>query len=53
MSAEFSSASLKAIPSGRTEHPDEIANAVRFLASRDSGYLNGITLNVDGGLIRY
>lgn len=45
--------SLTAIPAGRPAIPEEIADAVVFLAGEQSRYINGITLNVDGGLIRY
>ena len=40
----------KAVPVGRTGHPDEIAKAVLFLASNDSSYMTGTEIFVDGGL---
>jgi 3-oxoacyl-[acyl-carrier protein] reductase len=38
------------IPMGRFAAPDEMADAVMFLASREAGYITGVVLPVDGGL---
>jgi hypothetical protein len=38
------------IPLGRVGTPDELANAVLFLASDESSFVNGIELFADGGL---
>jgi NAD(P)-dependent dehydrogenase (short-subunit alcohol dehydrogenase family) len=40
---------LSRIPMQRFGLPEEIARAVRFLASQDSTYVTGHTINVDGG----
>jgi meso-butanediol dehydrogenase/(S,S)-butanediol dehydrogenase/diacetyl reductase len=40
-----------AIPLGRPETPEDVAGVVTFLASRDSDYMTGQAINVDGGLI--
>ncbi len=39
----------KNIPTGRLGAPEEIAQAVAFLASEGAGYITGIALQVDGG----
>lgn len=39
------------IPLGRAGTPEDIAQAVCFLASEKASYITGITLRVDGGLI--
>ncbi|MGI4801136.1 MAG: SDR family NAD(P)-dependent oxidoreductase [Janthinobacterium lividum] len=41
-----------AIPSARIGYPDDIANAVLFLASPRSAYVNGDDIVVDGGFSR-
>ena len=37
------------IPLGRWAHPDEIGNAVAFVASPLASYMSGAYLNIDGG----
>lgn len=39
----------KNIPGGRLGTPEEIAQAVAFLASEGAGYITGVALQVDGG----
>ncbi len=41
---------VKAIPARRQGTPEEVAAAVRFLASEQAGYVTGTTLYVDGGM---
>ena len=38
------------IPVQRFGHPEEVAHAVAFLASPESGYITGVVLSVNGGL---
>ena len=40
----------KGIPLGRVGQPEDVANAVAFLAAEQSGYLTGQVLCVDGGM---
>ncbi|TME34204.1 MAG: SDR family oxidoreductase [Chloroflexi bacterium] len=39
------------IPLGRPETPDDVAGVVSFLASRDSDYMTGQAVHIDGGLV--
>ena len=38
------------VPANRLGKPEEIANAVAFLASSSAGYITGETLHVNGGM---
>ena len=47
---KFKEVIISKIPSGRLGTPEDIANAVLFLASTKSDYINGETLHVNGGM---
>jgi len=42
----------KLIPAGRLGTPEEFAAVVAFLASEKAGYVNGVSLAIDGGTTR-
>ena len=50
MTKDVPDAVIEAIPARRVGTPDDVAAAVRFLASDDAGYVTGTTLFVDGGM---
>jgi 3-oxoacyl-[acyl-carrier protein] reductase len=41
---------LKSIPAGSFGSVDDVANAVAFFASPDSGYVTGQVIHVNGGM---
>jgi 3-oxoacyl-[acyl-carrier protein] reductase len=41
---------VSTVPIGRFGTPEEVANAVRFLAAPESAFVTGVVLPVDGGL---
>jgi NAD(P)-dependent dehydrogenase (short-subunit alcohol dehydrogenase family) len=47
--AAFLERSRDTHPLGRPGEPGEIADAILYLASEDSGWVTGVTLSVDGG----
>ena len=47
---KFKEAIISKIPSARLGNPEDIANAVLFLCSNQSDYINGETLHVNGGM---
>src|SRR5438067_13122266 len=51
LTSELRESMAKAIPLGRAGTDQEIAHAVCFLASPDSGYITGHVLNVNGGML--
>ncbi len=51
MSEEARDAVLAQIPAAHLGKPDDVANAVMFLASSQAGYITGQTINVDGGMV--
>ena len=50
MTKDIPDAVIEAIPARRVGAPDDVAAAVRFLASDDAAYVTGTTLFVDGGM---
>ncbi|MGB9266402.1 MAG: 3-oxoacyl-[acyl-carrier-protein] reductase [Terriglobales bacterium] len=51
LSEEFKQTAVKQIPLGRVGSPEDIANAVCFLASDEASYITGHVLNVNGGML--
>jgi len=51
LSDEFKQTAIKMIPLGRVGTPDDVANAVAFLASEHASYITGHVLNVNGGML--
>ena len=47
---KFKEVIISKIPSARLGEPDDIANAVFFLSSDQSSYINGETIHVNGGM---
>ena len=50
-SDELKQNALKLIPLGRIGTPEDVANAVAFLASEEASYITGHVLNVNGGML--
>jgi NAD(P)-dependent dehydrogenase (short-subunit alcohol dehydrogenase family) len=50
-SAERTAAILARTPLGRWGTPDDVAEAVSFLASPRSSFITGVVLPVDGGYL--
>jgi len=50
LSAEQKAALMGQIPLGRLGAPEDIAEAVAFLASPQAGYITGTELHVNGGM---
>lgn len=48
---DFKQNALKAIPLARIGTPQDVANAVAFLASDEAAYITGHVVNVNGGML--
>jgi 3-oxoacyl-[acyl-carrier protein] reductase len=51
LSDDFKQNALKMIPLGRVGTPEDVANAVAFLASDEASYITGHVLNINGGML--
>ncbi|MBI83970.1 MAG: hypothetical protein CMJ81_12290 [Planctomycetaceae bacterium] len=49
----FKQEAVQSIPVRRIQEPEDMANAVAFLASDEASYIAGQTLNCSGGLLPY
>ena len=48
---EIIEAKIKEIPVGRIGTPEDIGYTYLFLASKEAGFINGITLHANGGVM--
>ncbi|CAI3948938.1 NAD(P)-dependent dehydrogenase [Commensalibacter communis] len=53
MDQEIYKKAIESIPLRKHAFPQDIANGIVFLASDLANYVNGVTFNIDGGLVRY
>jgi len=44
---------LEGIPVGRFGQPADVAALVAFLASGEAAFINGQSINIDGGMVFY
>ena len=51
LSEEMRTAMLSTVPLGRAGTPQDVSNAVLFLASEEADYITGYVLQVDGGMV--
>jgi 3-oxoacyl-[acyl-carrier protein] reductase len=51
LSEEIRQSILQKIPLGKLGQPEDVANAVAFLASAEARYITGQVLTVDGGMV--
>jgi 3-oxoacyl-[acyl-carrier protein] reductase len=51
LAPELKETALKMIPLGRAGTPEDVAHAVRFLASDQAAYITGHVLSVNGGML--
>jgi 3-oxoacyl-[acyl-carrier protein] reductase len=50
LNEQQTAALLQQIPAGRLGQPEDIADAVAFLAAPQAGYVTGVSLHVNGGM---
>jgi 3-oxoacyl-[acyl-carrier protein] reductase len=51
LTGEERKAAQMKVPMRRFGRPEEVAAAVRFLASAEAGYVTGSVLKIDGGIL--
>ena len=40
------------VPLNRFAEPKEVAKLILYLASKDAGYINGVSIPIDGGRLK-